>query len=423
MSLARSDRQKTVPQVAATAGMALFLLTSLNLVNFIDRYVLPGVQPLIQKQFSVNDAQIGTLTSAFFLTYMLVAPLTGWLGDRLPRKPLIIAGALLWSIATLFTATVHSYDTLLFRHAIVGIGEATFSIFAPAVLADFYSETDRNRVLSIFYVAIPVGAALGYILGGDLGSRYGWRAPFYVAALPGLLIALAFAFFVREPQRGSADFLPPSINRATVFGLLRNPSYWTATLGMAFMVFSLGGISIWMPTFLARFGGYSLSQANEYLGAITVIDGVLGTWAGGWIAQRWLRKDHRALYLISAISAFLAIPGAVAVFFGPRVALLPGILVAEFFLFLNTGPLNAAIVNSVAAPIRSSAIAFNLFLIHALGDLPSPTLIGWISDHANLHVGLAATLVSLVVSGIILTVGSRFAPRLDTAAKAGAGIP
>lgn len=404
--------------IAKTAGIALFLLTALNLFNFIDRYVLPGVQPLVQRQFGVSDQRMGTLTSAFFLTYMLIAPLTGWLGDRLPRKPLIVAGALLWSAATLFTATVHSYQTLLFRHAIVGIGEATFSIFAPAMLADFYPEIDRNRVLSIFYVTIPVGAALGYMTGGIFGSRYGWQAPFYVAALPGVLIAAAFAFFVREPKRGSADHIAYTSSRNTFLGLRRNPGYWTATLGMAFLVFSMGGISVWMPTFFVRYGGYSLSRANELLGAITILDGILGTWLGGWVGQVWLRRNHRALYLLSALSALFAIPGAVVAFFGPRPLLLPSLLVAEFFLFLNTGPLNTAIVNAVAAPIRSTAIAINLFVIHALGDLPSPAIIGHISDHSGLRIGLAATLISMVVSGIILMAGARFAPVLDPVEEA-----
>jgi MFS family permease len=397
---------------AATAGLALFLLTTLNLLNFIDRYVLPGVQPLIQKQFGVSDARMGALTSAFFLTYMIAAPLTGWLGDHFPRKPLIVSGALLWSAATLLTAFVHSYSSLLLRHAVVGIGEATFSIFAPALLADYYPEIDRNRVLSIFYVAIPVGAALGYITGGVLGARYGWKAPFYVAALPGVLIAIAFGLMVREPQRGSSDSLAPAVSRSTVRGMTRNPGFWTASLGMAFLVFSMGGISVWMPTFLVRYGGYSLPRANLVLGGITIVDGIFGTWLGGWIAQRWLKRDHRALYWLSSLSALLAIPAALVAFFGPPVLLLPGLLVAEFCLFLNTGPLNAAIVNSVAAPIRSTAIALNLFLIHALGDLPSPALIGRISDFHGLRSGLAVTLVSMVVSAAVLYAGAKFAPML-----------
>jgi MFS transporter, Spinster family, sphingosine-1-phosphate transporter len=409
----REAQIATAVSAGKTAGLALFLLSCLNLFNFIDRYVLPGVQPLVQKQFGVSDARIGTLTSAFFLTYMIAAPLTGWLGDRMPRKPLIVAGALLWSAATLLTATVHSYGSLLFRHAVVGIGEATFSIFAPALLADYYPEVDRNRVLSIFYVTIPVGAALGYVTGGELGSRFGWRAPFYVAAIPGVLIAITFALFIREPERGSADRLLPSPSRNTVLGLLRNPGYWTATLGMALLVFSMGGISVWMPTFLVRYGGYGLSHANEILGAITILDGILGTWVGGWIAQRWLRRNHRALYLLSALSAVFAVPGALVAFFGSRTVIIPALLAAEFFLFLNTGPLNAAIVNAVAAPVRSTAIAINLFLIHALGDLPSPAIIGGISDHRGLRVGLSATLISMLFSGAVLMTGSKYAPVLE----------
>jgi len=401
------------PSAAQTAGLALFLLTCLNLFNFIDRYVLPGVQPLVQNEFHANDAQMGLLTTAFFFTYMIAAPLTGWLGDRYPRRPLIVAGTLLWSIATLFTATVHSYDTLLFRHAIVGIGEATFSIYAPALLADFYPEIDRNRVLSIFYITIPVGAALGYLLGGVLGQHYGWRMPFFVAALPGVLIAAAFWFFVKEPQRGSADRLAPTLNRTTLSGFARNPAFWTATLGMAMWTFAVGGISTFLPTFFVRFAGYSIAAAGTVTGAITAIDGLLGTIIGGWLGQRWLRRNHRGLYLLTAWSILIAIPAAAAAIFGPRSLLIPAVFLAEFLIFLNNGPLNACIVNSVAAPIRSTALAVNLFMIHGLGDAFSPRLIGHISDRtSSLRIGLGATLVSLAIASIILFTGSHFAPLL-----------
>jgi MFS transporter, Spinster family, sphingosine-1-phosphate transporter len=400
---------------ARTAALALFLLTALNLFNFIDRYILPGVQPLVQKEFRVNDAQIGLLTTVFFFVYMLVAPLTGWLGDRFPRKPLIIIGALLWSIATLFTAWVHSYETLLIRHAIVGIGEATFSIFAPTLLADFYPEADRNRILSIFYIAIPVGGALGYLTGGILGQHYGWRMPFFIAALPGALIALAF-LFVREPKRGSADSLAPTFNRATFRGLFHNPAFWSATLGLAMWTFAVGGISTWLPTFLVRFGSMSVAKAGTVAGALTVLDGLLGTIAGGWIGQRWQRRDHRALYLLSAWGSVLAIPFGALVFFGPPSVFIPGAFFAEFFLFLGTGPLNAAIVNSVAAPIRATAISVNLFVIHSLGDAFSPHLIGRVSDATNLRIGLSITLITLAASGAILFNGGRYAPRLSNTA-------
>lgn len=398
------------PPAALTA---LVLLTALNLFNFIDRYVLPGVQPLIQREFHASDERMGALTYAFFVTYMLAAPLTGWLGDRLPRKPLIVAGALLWSAATLLTAWVHTYEQLYWRHALVGVGEATFSIFAPAMLADFYPEDQRNRILSIFYISIPVGAALGYLLAGELGSAYGWRMPFYVSALPGVVIALFLLVLVREPVRGAADRLKSSIERSTIAGLFRNPAFWSSSLGMAAMTFSLGGISVWMPTFLFRYNGMSLQKANLVLGAVTIVDGIAGTIAGGWVGQRWLRHNHKALYLISGWSAVLAVPGALLAFFGPTWCTVPAMFLAEFFLFVNTGPLNTALVNSVNAAVRSSAIALNLFLIHALGDAPSPRLIGALSDRTSLRLGMGLTLAAMLVSGAILFAGGRFAPRLN----------
>ena len=414
----------------------LLLLLALNLLNYIDRYILPGEQPLIQHEFHATDQQMGALTTAFFLTYMIVAPLSGWLGDILSRKPLIIMGAAIWSLATLASAFVHSYESLFVRRALVGVGEATFGIFAPTVLADFYPDRERNRILSVFYLAIPVGAALGYLAGGEMGSLWGWRAPFLICAIPGLAVAALYIPAGREPARGAfdnpatgmshprgvrhprdgaifaaragtlSDFLRP------FFALLKNPAFLTATFGLAQITFALGGISAWVPTFLHRVNGLSVANASLVVSAITVVDGIAGTAVGGWIAQRWQRTDHRALYYVSFWSAALALPCGVLVFFGPRVATIPALVAAEFFIFLNTGPLNTAIVNSVDGMIRATAISVNLFCIHFFGDTFSPQIIGAVSDRTNLSIGLGATLVSLAIASIILRYGARFAPRL-----------
>jgi len=415
------DVAQTTPKRMSRAALTvLVLLTTLNLLNFIDRYILPGAQPLIQAEFHASDQQMGALTTALFITYMLTAPLTGWLGDRFRRKPLIVTGAVLWSLATLATYFVHDYATLYFRHAIVGIGEATFTIFAPAVISDFFPPRERNRILSIFYLAIPVGAALGFTLGGQLGERYGWRTPFFLCALPGLLVAALYGFFTTEPRRGASEAEPGRGSTgasplANLLGLFSNPAYLFATLGMAMLVFAMGGISTWMPTFFHRFSGMSVSKAGTILGVITVLDGLAGTAIGGWIGQRWLRRDHRALYLVSAWSVILTLPLGALVFFGPAQWSVPALFAAEFFLFLNTGPLNTAIVNSVRAEVRSSAIALNLFLIHMLGDTFSPQIIGAIGDRTNLRLGLGLTLVTLAISGILLFTGTRFAPKLENA--------
>ena len=395
------------------AAVTLALLIALNLLNYIDRYILPGEVTLIQREFHWSDQQMGWLTTALFAVYMIVAPLTGWLGDHFRRKPLIIDGAVLWSLATLGTAWVHDYWSMFLRHALVGVGEATFGIFAPAVIADFYPERDRNRILSIFYLAIPVGAALGYLAGGDLGSLWGWRAPFFICAIPGLAVAALYGWMGSEPVRGGNDHVKATTDRATVRGLFSNGAFLTATLGLAALTFAMGGISNWMPTFLNRFAGLSVSSAGTMVGAITVVDGIAGTLVGGWIAQRWLRTNDRALYLLSFWSVALTLPCGIVVFFGPHTWIIPALFVTEFFLFLNTGPLNAAIVNSVSAPVRATAISINLFCIHAFGDTFSPTIIGAISDRSNLRLGLGLTLVFLVISAVILLAGARFAPPLD----------
>src|SRR5256885_7295544 len=288
-------------QTRHQARLALLLLTALNFLNYIDRSVLFAVQPLVQAEFHRSDADFGFLTTAFFLCYMFAAPFVGVLADRYPRKLIITTGAIVWSAATLLTAVTHDFHTLLFRHALVGIGEATFVTIAPAFLADLFGEERRGRIMGLFFMAIPAGTALGYVLGGQLGPQYGWRTPFYVAAIPGLLLALGM-LFIPEPKRGSCDRLHETVERGTLRGLLRNPAFWTATLGMAAMTFALGGLSVWMPTFLSRVRGYPLARANLIFGGITAFDGTAASLAGCWLGDRLLRRTKTGYYLVSAAS-------------------------------------------------------------------------------------------------------------------------
>jgi MFS family permease len=388
---------------------ALVLLTALNLLNYIDRSVLNAVQPLIQNEFHVTDEQLGRLTTVFLIFYTLAAPLMGPLADRYSRRLIIAVGAFAWSGFTLLTAVTHSYNALLVRHTLVGVGEASFVTISPTVVADLFPESMRGRVLGFFYLAIPVGFALGYPIGGYFGTHYGWRKPFLLAGIPGFILG-ALVLLMPEPPRGQFDSLAETTERGTVLGLARNPAFLTATLGMAMMTFAQGGLLVWMPTFLSRMRGYTLLQANNLFGLIIAIDGTVASLAGGWLGDRLLPRTKSAYYLVSAASMGLGIPVMAVALFNRGPAMVPGIALAGFLLLLNTAPLNAAVINSVGAHIRATAIAVNLFVIHFLGDAFSPWLIGKVSDRSSLESGFISTVVATALSSAILFYGMKFAP-------------
>jgi len=411
--------RKPAKSELAGATLALVLLTGMNFVNYLDRYILPAVQEQIKGEFHISDGQIGRITTWFFVAYVLASPITGWLGDRFRRKPIIVVAALVIAGMNFLTASVHDYASLNFRHAALGIGEACFGIFAPAMLADFYAEDRRNVVMTIFNVAIPVGAAMGYLSGGLISQHHGWRMAFIVSAIPGAILALLILFFMREPVRISASESKAQMDKGTVLSLLTNKAYLGAILGYAAITFSLGGISAWIPTFLQRVNGYDAGKAGTIMGGITVACGLGGTIIGGIVAQKWSKKTEKALYYVPALSAGLAVAPSVLCFFGPKSLTLPMLGLAVFLIFLGTGPVNAATLNAVPANLRATAMAGQLFTIHVLGDTFSPTIIGTISDHSNLRVGLAATLVTFALGAVIFFIGARYAPKLKHSVGAG----
>lgn len=392
---------------------ALVILTTLNFLNYIDRSVLFAVQPLVQTEFNLTNTQVGYLTSAFLLFYMVAAPFVGPLADRYSRKLIIILGAVFWSGLTLLTAVTHTFGELLLRHTLVGVGEATFVTIAPTFVADLFPENKRGRIFGIFYLAIPCGTAAGYLLGGWLGPLRGWRFPFYIAAVPGFLLALAVCFLA-EPPRGQFDSQKETPERGTLRGLARNPAFWAVTLGMAAGTFSLGGIQVWMPTFLSRVRGYSLESANLIFGKIVVIDGILASLAGGWLGDKLLPRMKGSYYFVSAVSMGLGVPVMFFALFNKGPWMVPAIAVAAFLLLLNTSPLNTALVNSVGPHIRATAIAVNIFLFHLLGDVPSPTLMGIVADRRSLQAAFILPVIAMAVSSAILFYGMRFAPVMRT---------
>ena len=406
---------------------ALGLLLAVNLLNYIDRQVLFAVFPLIKIDLHLSDTALGFLGSAFMLSYLLFAPLFGWLGDHWSRTRLASGGLVVWSLATALAGYAPGYRTLLAARATVGVGEASFGTVSPGLIADFFPKERRGQILAWFYVAIPVGSALGYLLGGVLGQRYGWHAAFLLVGVPGLLLAIPLAL-LRTPPRGGDNVPHPPPNLPLEGGgtntlqggegkrapagyaaLFRNRSFVCNTLAMAAMTFAIGGLAQWIPSFLHRVHSLDVARGNTLFGATTVLAGILGTLAGGWLGDRWQKRSGKGYLLISGWGFMIGTPFAVwALLAHGLIACMSAIFIAEFFLFLNTGPLNTVIINVSNPAVRAMAFAVNIFFIHALGDAVSPSIIGWLSDQWGLRSALLITPCAMVLAGLFCFICGRF---------------
>jgi MFS family permease len=394
-----------------SARLAVALLFGVNFLNYIDRYVIAAVAPLIQADFGLRDTQLGLIGSMFMLAYMAASPVAGVLADRYPRRYFVGGGVLVWSLATVASGLATGFRQLLAARSFIGVGEAGFGGVAPTLISDLFPREKRGRVLSYFYVAIPVGSALGFLLGGYVGQHWGWRHAFYIAGGPGLILGV-LAFFMAEPARGAGD---GAVNQAHHFalgaakGLLKNMSFVYTTLGMSAMTFALGGMAYWMPTFFHRERGLPLDEANTLFGAMTVGSGLVGTFLGGFLGDWFLKRTPKAYLLVSGWGMLLAVPVAyVGLHATDRSVFLPALFVAEVLVFLNTGPANAVLVNVALPEIRATAISASIFIYHLLGDVPSPILIGRLSDRSgSLEGALMLTTVAMGVSGVFYLLGTR----------------
>jgi len=393
-----------------TAFSVLVVLTVINFLNYLDRYVLSAVLEAIRTDLQLEDAESGLLGTMFMVVYMVFAPLGGYLGDRVHRHRLAAAGVALWSLATVASGLAENYSQLMLTRACVGIGEAGYATVAPSVIADLFRPQERGRRLAIFYLAIPLGSALGYLVGGWVGEHYGWRSAFFVAGAPGIVFAVAAAL-LPDPPRGATDPEGHAVERVGFVtglqSLLRNEAWRINTVGTTLMTFAMGGIAFWMPTYLVRAHGLSLSGANLTFGGLTVVAGLLATPLGGVLGDRAQARGRGGYVRLSGFTLLLGAPFALAMPFLPTPTwAFAFAFCAEFFLFLNTGPLNAALVASVPAAMRASAVAINVLFIHLLGDAISPTLIGILSDATDIGIAIAATAAPIVLAGIVLMRGA-----------------
>src|SRR6266849_3535857 len=368
-------------------GVVLAVLTGLNGLNYLDRYVAAATLPLILADLALSDTAGGLLQSAFIITYSLACPVAGWLGDRQPRMRLAAAGVFVWSLATVASGLAPTYAWLLVARAVIGVGEASYAVVTPSLLSDCYPAERRAQVLGIFYAAIPIGSALGYIVGGVIGEAHGWRAAFFVAGAPGA--ALAFLLlFLTEPARGAQDQthgaatplgLAPSIR-----ALASRRSYVVNTAAQIIYTFSMGGLATWMPTYFVRERGIPLGNASTTFGLILVV--------AGFIVSGW------SLAASIVFTLFAVLAPQPAVFW-------PAMFVTLLLVFVNIGPLNAAMANVLPAELRARGFAVTTLLMHLLGDAASPWLIGAESDRIGLRIPVLVTGSLLAAAGVVLLWG------------------
>lgn len=405
-------------QRASGAYFSLGVLTLINTLNYLDRYLVAGVVPRVQAEFGVNNAQAGALGTVFVVVYMLASPVGGYLGDRVQRRYVVAGSVLLWSLATVGSGLAGSFLVLLLARAALGVGEAGYGTVAPAIISDLFPRERRTRMLSYFFVAMPVGAAVGYAVGGWIGAAYSWRMAFFIGGAPGLLLALMM-LFTPEPPRGAtedaADREAAHEKIPLAEGLRRlrpNRVYWASTAGFTAISFSIGGLGYWMPKFLEAERGMDPGRAGLVFGAITLVAGMGGTLLGGVLGDRADRRRAGGGMWISGVAMIAGAPFMVlAATVGTEWLIFGLIFVAQVGLFVNTGPINASIVNAVPPSYRSFAIGLSNLILHALGDALSPTAIGAVADWSSVATAIRLNAVPVVLGGLAMMWGARQASR------------
>jgi len=391
---------------ARTTGArpALALLIAINLFCYLDRYILASIIPAIKSEFLRGDpnanAKAGLLTTAFLVSYMVTAPLFGWMADRFSRRLIIALSVALWSLASGATGLAATFGALLATRVFLGIGEAGYGPAAPTIISDFYPVARRGEVLSWFFMAIPVGSALGYAFGGWINSVLGWRWAFFMVMPPGMLLA-ALCLLMPEPRRLAEAANRPKANWADYKGLIRIPSLVTNILAQTALTFAIGGLSVWAPTYIHEGRGQPLAQTDLIFGGILVVAGFLSTLFGGWLGDRLRRRLPGSYFIVSGIGMLLGFPATIAMLYTPFPAAWGFVFLAIFFLFMNTGPANTALANVTPPSMRATAFAMNILVIHLFGDALSPWLIGWIKDHGTWNAGFFTVSTVMLVAGIV----------------------
>ncbi|KAB0363209.1 hypothetical protein FD754_007365 [Muntiacus muntjak] len=383
-------------------GAAAAILSLGNVLNYLDRYTVAGVLLDIQQHFGVKDRGAGLLQSVFICSFMVAAPIFGYLGDRFNRKVILSCGIFFWSAVTFSSSFIpqQHFWLLVLSRGLVGIGEASYSTIAPTIIGDLFTKNTRTLMLSVFYFAIPLGSGLGYITGSSVKQAAGdWHWALRVSPILGMITGTLILVLVPATKRGHADQLGGQLKARTSWlrdmkALIRNRSYVFSSLATSAVSFATGALGMWIPLYLHRAQVVQKTAetcssppcgAKDSLifGAITCFTGFLGVVTGAG-ATRWCRlRTQRADPLVCAVGMLGSAIFICLIFVAAKSSIVGAyicIFIGETLLFSNWA-ITADILMYVVIPTRrATAVALQSFTSHLLGDAGSPYLIGFISD-------------------------------------------
>ncbi|MBN9734822.1 MULTISPECIES: MFS transporter [unclassified Pseudonocardia] len=374
-------------QQAPNAGRFLLLLFAANTFNFYDRAIPAIVAEPIKVEFALSDLDIGILAAAFTVVYALCGLPLGRLADHRSRAKIMGWGLVAWSALTAASGAAWNYTSLLLLRIGVGVGEASYAPAANSTIADLYPAEKRARAIGLFQLGLPVGLILAYFSVGAITEAFGsWRAPFVLAAVPGILIAIGF-FLVREPRRGASEATPAATGREKVDRPFRRilavPTMWwliIAGIGANLAAYSVNTFTV--PLF-QRYFGASLTGAAALTGVVVGITGLVGLLAGGWISDRAARRSSGARVLVGAVATLLSVPLTwFALTLGPEATgtfvLLFGVgWLLQYLYYTSAYP---AVADVVPPRLRSTATAVFFAAFYLLGGAIGPVIAGALSD-------------------------------------------
>jgi len=403
-------------------------MVGINFLNYMDRWVASAAATSIEKEFHLTNSQFGLIGTAFLLVYAVAALPFGYWGDRGVRKTVIGVGVTIWSLATLFTGFARSYFQLFLSRAIVGVGEASYYPAGTSLMSDYFPKELRSRVMSVWNAGSTIGIAVGFAGGGLIAEKFGWRTAFYFAAVPGLLFAL-LAFGFKEPLRGLAEKQGPvvvqtrDVNLRRFLDLWRIPTLRATILAQTLLYFVLASNAFWLPTVLQRRFDMSESGAGLLSGVVIVVGGLIGTLAGGWLADRRAVKTPTAHlevgiagFIVGAVLITIALLSPMSI--GPIPIFVPVFLATVVCLYLYAGPFTALSQNVVSPGLRASAVTMTLLVAHVFGDSHSTYDVGQISDWlgGNLQAALLITSPTLLILAAIAAATGLRTVKKDTEA-------